>query len=72
MYIKKPVSASTGMKTQLFKVNESQEQAEKIAITYGQESGEFIQILSGALEHDTFILSDMSRWNESNHIAITQ
>ena len=72
MYIKKPVSASTGMKTQLFKVDESQEQAEKVAITYGQESGEFIQILTGALEHDTFILSDMSRWNDSAHIAITQ
>jgi hypothetical protein len=72
MYIKKPVSASTGMKTQLFKLGESQEQAEKVVITYGQESGEFIQILSGASEHDTFILSDMSRWNESAHIAITQ
>ncbi|MFQ3190988.1 MAG: HlyD family secretion protein [Paraglaciecola sp.] len=72
MYIKKPVSASTGMKTQLFKVDESQEQAEKVAIIYGQESGEFIQILAGALEHDTFILSDMSRWNDSTHIAITQ
>jgi HlyD family secretion protein len=60
------------MKTQLFKVDESQEQAEKVAIIYGQESGEFIQILAGALEHDTFILSDMSRWNDSTHIAITQ
>jgi len=53
-------------------LGKTKEQAEKIAITYGQESGEFIQILSGALEHDTFILSDMSRWNKSTHITITQ
>lgn len=72
MYIKKPVNASAGMKTQLFKMNKEQSQAENVAVSYGQESGEYIQILSGAFEHDTFILSDMSRWNTANNITITQ
>ncbi len=72
MYIKKPVNASSGMKTQLFKLDKEQSQAAKVAVTYGQESGEYIQILSGASEHDSFILSDMSRWNTANKITITQ
>ncbi len=72
MYIKKPVNASTGMKTQLFRVDKDQGEAHQVGITYGQESGEYIQILNGALEHDSFILSDMSRWNNSTTITITQ
>ena len=72
MYIKKPVNASSGMKTQLFKLDKEQSQAVKVAVTYGQESGEYIQILTGAVEHESFILSDMSRWNNSTNITITQ
>jgi len=72
MYIKKPVNASTGMKTELFKLNKADNQAEKIAVSYGQESGEYIQLLNGVSEHDTLILSDMSRWSKTNNITITQ
>jgi len=72
MYIKKPVNAGTGMKTQLFKVNETQDTAQKVAIIYGQESGEYIQIVSGASADENFILSDMSRWNNTSQITITQ
>jgi len=72
MYIKKPVNATAGMKTQLFKMDQDQEQAHKVAINYGQASGEFIQILKGGLENDTFILSDMSRWDNTTNITITQ
>jgi len=70
MYIKKPINASTGMKTQLFRVDKTQEQAQQVSISYGQESGEYIQILDGALENETYILSDMSRWKNSTEISI--
>lgn len=72
MYIKKPVNANTGMKTELFKVDKEQNKAQKVAVSFGQESGEYIQIIAGALEHDTFILSDMSRLKTANNITITQ
>ena len=72
MYIKKPVNASEGMKTSLFKVSDTLSEATKVAVRYGVESGEYIQILSGASEHDNFILSDMSRWGKANNITITQ
>jgi HlyD family secretion protein len=72
MYIKKPVNASSGSKTTLFKMNEEANHAEQVDIVYGRESGEFIQIASGAHFQDSFILSDMSRWKESSVITITQ
>jgi len=72
MYIKKPVNASAGMKTELFKVNKEHSQAQKVAVSYGQASGEYIQLLTGASAHDTLILSDMSRWSKANNITITQ
>jgi HlyD family secretion protein len=72
MYIKKPVNASSGSETTLFKMNEETNQAEQVDIVYGRESGEFIQIASGAHFQDSFILSDMSRWKKSSVITITQ
>jgi len=72
MYIKKPVNASSGSKTTLFKMDEETNHAEQVDIVYGRESGEFIQIASGAHVRDHFILSDMSRWKKSSVITITQ
>jgi len=72
MYIKKPINASSGLKATLFKMNDEAEQAEQVDIVYGRESGEFIQIVSGAHAQDNFILSDMSRWAKSSSITITQ
>jgi len=72
MYIKKPVNASAGSKTTLFKLNEDANKAEQVDIVYGRESGEFIQIANGAHFQDNFILSDMSRWIKSSSITITQ
>jgi len=72
MYIKKPVNASSGAKTTLFKMNKEATNAEQVNIVYGRESGEFIQIASGAHFQDNFILSDMSRWIKSSVITITQ
>jgi HlyD family secretion protein len=72
MYIKKPVNASNGMQTQLFKLDTQKNQAQKVDVSYGQESGEYIQIIAGALEHDVFILSDMSRFDATSSITITQ
>lgn len=72
IYIKKPVNASAGSTTTLFKLNNENNQAEQIDIIYGRESGELIQIVSGASFQENFILSDMSRWKESSVISITQ
>ena len=70
-YIKKPVNVAAGMKTRLFRLLANTSQAEQINITFGQESDEFIEIVSKVNTTDTFILSDMSRWQETNKITIT-
>lgn len=71
LYLKKPVNAARGLQTKLFRIAPNSSQAELVNITYGQESGEFIEVLDGAQLADTFILSDMSRWQDSPTIAIT-
>ena len=71
MYIKKPVNAGKGKQSILFRTDKQQRQAEQIQVQYGEESGEFIQIISGATEHDRLILSDLSRWNHATAIVIT-
>lgn len=70
-YIKKPVNVTAGMKTSLFRLLPNSSQAEKINIAFGQASGEFIEVTSKVNAADTFILSDMSRWQELKSITIT-
>jgi HlyD family secretion protein len=70
-YIKKPVNASAGMRATLFKLSDERNQAEQVEVTYGQESGEYIQLVSGATVAQTFVLSDMSRWQEVPVVTIT-
>jgi HlyD family secretion protein len=70
-YIKKPVNATAGMRATLFKLSNERKQAEQVEVTYGQESGEYIQLVSGAKVAETFVLSDMSRWQEMLVVTIT-
>lgn len=81
LFVKKPVNANSGMKSQLFKLNSDKSTAKPITVTYGHESGEFIQLVSNETSaltgnaiqaNDIVILSDMSRWNESTQITIVQ
>jgi len=70
-YIKKPVNVTAGMKTSLFQLLPNSSQAKKIDITFGQESDEYIEIVSQVKPTDTFILSDMSRWKDVKKVTIT-
>ncbi|MFT5636712.1 MAG: HlyD family secretion protein [Cognaticolwellia sp.] len=70
-YIKKPVNVTAGMKTSLFRLIPNSSQADKINITFGQESDGFIEVVSNVKTTDTFILSDMSRWEDTKKITIT-
>ncbi|MFT4788981.1 MAG: HlyD family secretion protein, partial [Paraglaciecola sp.] len=66
-----PVNASAGMRATLFKLSDELNQAEQVEVTYGQESGEYIQLVSGATVAQTFVLSDMSRWQDVSIVTIT-
>jgi len=69
-YIKKPVNVTAGMKSTLFKLLPNKTQAQQVNITFGQESDEFIEVLSDVKINDTFILSDMSPWKDISIITI--
>jgi len=71
LYLKKPVNAMAGGKTKLFRLKDQGETAEAIAVVYGEETDEFIQIIAGVSNGDSFILSDMSRWQDVAQITIT-
>lgn len=70
-YLKKPVNAQSGGMGTLFKLQQDSSVAQAVAVTYGEETGEFIQILTGVNSGDSFILSDMSRWQDLAQITIT-
>lgn len=69
LYLKKPVGARPGSSMKLFRLaQESQALAANIRL--GVEAGEFIQIIAGATRGDSFILSDMSRWQDQTTLSI--
>jgi hypothetical protein len=59
------------MRARLFKLSDEGMQAEQVEVIYGQESGEYIQLVSGARVGQSFVLSDMSRWKEVSVVTIT-
>jgi len=71
LYLKKPVNAMAGGKTKLFRLKDQGETAEATVVVYGEETDEFIQIIAGVSNGDSFILSDMSRWQDVAQITIT-
>jgi len=71
LYLKKPVHAVSGAKAKLFKLNNKDEVAKAVEVVYGEETDEFIQIIAGVSNGDSFILSDMSRWQDVAQITIT-
>ena len=70
VYLAKPVNAAPGSRGSLFRLAADQASAERVEIRYGRETRQFIQILSGAEPGDSFILSDMSRWQDTSAITI--
>lgn len=69
LYLKKPVGARPGSEMKLFRLD-AKSQALAANIRLGVEAGEFIQIIAGATRGDSFILSDMSRWQDQTTLSI--
>lgn len=69
LYLKKPVGARPGSNMKLFRLTE-ESHALAANIRLGVEAGEFIQIIAGATRGDSFILSDMSRWQDQTQLSI--
>lgn len=70
LYIERPINAQALNGGVLFRLEENGSYAQRQRISFGLDSGRFIQILSGANEQDSFILSDLSKYREFDTIRI--
>lgn len=70
LYIERPVNVRNQSTQTLLKLNTDGEIAIQTNVTFGEDAGRYLQIISGAQIGDAFILSDMTSFKESNTISI--
>jgi HlyD family secretion protein len=70
LFIERPMNVQSHTNSRVFRVQENNKSAEVQEISFGEDSGKFIQIKQGAKEKDRFILSDMTSIEDVNTIQI--
>lgn len=70
LYINAPVNSAQHSKQQVFKVNDQNQTAQLTLLEFGAKSGQFIEIKSGALLNDRFILSDMQKYSDQPTLSL--
>jgi len=61
-YIDRPANVRAKSETSLYKLNQAMSEAQKVSINFGEKTGRFIQITSGAKLGEQFIISDLSNY----------
>jgi multidrug resistance efflux pump len=70
LFMERPVNAQGHTNSLVFRVLDNNKSAEVQDLSFGEDSGRFIQIKQGAKEKDRFILSDMSNIQDAQTIQI--
>ena len=70
LFIERPMNAQSHTSSSVFRVQENNKSAEVQELSFGEDSGKFIQIKQGAKEKDRFILSDMTSIQDAKTIQI--
>lgn len=70
LFIERPMNAQSHSNGSVFRVLENNKSAEVQELSFGEDSGKFIQIKQGAKENDRFILSDMTSVQDAKTILI--
>jgi hypothetical protein len=70
IFVKRPVFAPKHSNTNLYRLTEDEQFAQKQLVALGQSSVNQIQILSGLSVGDEIIISDTSDWQEHKEIMI--
>ncbi len=60
LYIERPVNTKAKMLKSLYKLDSSGRLGQRTKIKFGKEAGRFIQIISGGIVKDVFIISDLA------------
>lgn len=70
LFIERPMNAQSHANSAVFRLTEEDKTAELQQLGFGEDSGKFIQIKTGAREKDRFVLSDMTSVQDAKTIQI--
>jgi HlyD family secretion protein len=70
MYVGRPAFGQENSTFSLFKLETDGKEAKRVPVKVGRASVNSIQVLEGLHEGDTVILSDMSRWDNTDRIRL--
>jgi hypothetical protein len=70
LYVGRPAFGQETSTISLFKLDPDEKGAVRVPVKVGRASVNSIQVLEGLREHDTVILSDMSRWDNAERIRL--
>lgn len=70
LFIERPMNVQSHSSSSVFRVLENNKSAQVQELSFGEDSGKFIQIKQGAKEKDRFILSDMTSVQDAKTIQI--
>jgi len=62
LYVQRPANTQAQSEANFYRVAPTGDSAAQVAIKFGDKAGKFIQILQGATESDTLIISDLSNY----------
>jgi HlyD family secretion protein len=70
LYVGRPAFGQENSTISLFKIGPDGHEAERVPVKVGRASVNSIQIVDGLHEGDTVVLSDMSRWDNTDRIRL--
>jgi len=70
LYVGRPAFGQENSTISLFKIGSDGHEAERVPVKVGRASVNSIQIVDGLHEGDTVVLSDMSRWDNTDRIRL--
>ena len=70
LYVGRPAFGQENSTISLFKLNSDGQGALRVPVKVGRASVNSIQIIEGLREGDTVILSDMSRWDNTDRVRL--
>ena len=70
VYVGRPALGQENSTISLFRLDADGKGAVRVPVKVGRASVNSIQVIEGLHEHDTVILSDMSRWDSTERVRL--
>ena len=70
LYMERPVNIQSHSTARLFKLTDDGRTLAATSLQFGDDAGRFLQITSGAQQGDTFVLSDMTNFRDTELIQL--